>query len=87
MIDVALNFRRYGDADSAVLMLHGLFGSAKNWHSPAASLAGDFSVFTVDLRNHGASPHSDRIDYPSMAADVLALMDAQGVSQANILGH
>ena len=87
MFGIALNFRRYGDADPTVLMLHGLFGSAKNWHSQATSLAGDFSVFAVDLRNHGKSPHSDRIDYPSMAADVLALMDAQGLRQISILGH
>ncbi|MDH3712954.1 MAG: alpha/beta fold hydrolase [Gammaproteobacteria bacterium] len=87
MTEVALNFRRYGDTGPAVLMLHGLFGSAKNWHSQATSLAGDFSVYAVDLRNHGASPHCDQIDYPSMAADVLALIDAQGIEQANILGH
>jgi len=87
MTDVALNFRRYGDAGPALLILHGLFGSAKNWHTQATSLAGEFSVFAVDLRNHGGSPHSERIDYPSMAADVLALMDGQGIPRASILGH
>jgi len=87
MFEVALNFRRYGDAGRDVLVLHGLFGSAKNWHTQASSLAGEFHVLAVDLRNHGASPHSPRIDYPSMAADVLALMDSQGIEQASILGH
>ena len=84
---VARNVRRYGDAGRVVLILHGLFGSAKNWHSQARSLASDYRVLAVDLRNHGSSPHSPQIDYPSMAADVLALMDTEGIEQASFLGH
>lgn len=87
MDEVRLSFRRYGDAGPAVLFLHGLFGSAKNWHTQASALAGEFSACTVDLRNHGASPHCAHMDYPGMAADVLALMDRLGIGQAGVLGH
>lgn len=87
MIEAQLNFRRYGSGERAVLFLHGLFGSAKNWHTQASALSGDFSAYTVDLRNHGASPHCAHMDYPGMAADVLALMDRLDIEQACLLGH
>jgi len=44
-------------------------------------------VFTLDLRNHGNSPHSSEFDYPSMAEDVKSFMDTQGLRHATILGH
>lgn len=84
---VALNVRHYGDGERVVLILHGLFGSAKNWHTQAKALARDYRVLAADLRNHGSSPHSPHIHYPAMAADVLALMDHQGIARASILGH
>ena len=84
---VALNVRRYGDGDRVVLILHGLFGSAKNWHTQAKALARDYRVLAADMRNHGSSPHSPHLHYAAMAADVLALMDHQGIARASILGH
>jgi pimeloyl-ACP methyl ester carboxylesterase len=44
-------------------------------------------VFALDLRNHGLSPHADTMSYPSMAADVLAWLDAQAVGPAELVGH
>src|SRR5690242_10562931 len=43
-------------AGSPVLVLHGLFGSARNWATIARRLAERHRVFALDLRNHGASP-------------------------------
>ncbi|MEY8239304.1 MAG: alpha/beta fold hydrolase, partial [Cycloclasticus sp.] len=40
-----------------MIILHGLFGSARNWQGIAKQLSNHFSVFTVDLRNHGSSAH------------------------------
>lgn len=87
MSRVALHHRRYGEGGPPLLILHGLFGSARNWHSQANLLAADFAVITADLRNHGASPHTERIDYEEMAGDVLALMDTLELARAHLLGH
>ncbi len=54
-----------------IVILHGLFGSNRNWHPIAKSLAKTHTVYSLDLRNHGKSPHSDIMDYPHMADDVL----------------
>lgn len=70
-----------------VLMLHGLFGSSSNWRSAALRLASSHTVHSVDLRNHGASPWADAMDYVAMADDVLQLMDRLGLEGPAVLGH
>jgi len=70
-----------------VILMHGLFGSHQNWLPVARQLAGQFWVHTVDLRNHGASPHHDDVDYPLMADDLLSFMNREDISKASLLGH
>ncbi|KAI8614741.1 Alpha/Beta hydrolase protein [Chytriomyces sp. MP71] len=66
-----------------------LFGSKQNWRSISKQLANKLntSIIAVDLRNHGDSPHHPLHDYPSMAADVLALCDSLGLDKLNLMGH
>lgn len=81
-----LNFRALGHGPPLII-LHGLLGSLANW-SPLASVFGtQFSVFILDLRNHGGSPHADRFDYEAMAADLADFMRDQNLTQTNLLGH
>lgn len=70
-----------------VIILHGLFGSGDNWAGVAKKLSNRFRVLLPDLRNHGRSPHSPIMDYPTMAADVLELMDRENLDQAHLIGH
>ena len=81
-----LHYKESGQG-RAVVLLHGLFGSADNWHHIALRLAESFRVFAVDQRNHGQSPHSDAMDYPLMAADVNHFMAARGLATALVVGH
>jgi pimeloyl-ACP methyl ester carboxylesterase len=81
-----LHFKESGQG-RAVILLHGLFGSADNWHPVALRLAESFQVFALDQRNHGQSPHSDAMDYPLMAADVDEFMTARGLETAMVIGH
>ncbi len=81
-----LHFREYGEGDPLVI-LHGLLGSADNWHSISRSLAGRFRVLAVDQRNHGSSPWIRGMDYPSMAADVLRLLNTVSIDRCFLLGH
>lgn len=84
-----LNFDQYGDdpAKKPLIILHGLYGSASNFRGLAKIYAADFTVYCLDLRNHGSSPHSDKMSYPLMAADVIEFMDDQNIKKAHILGH
>jgi len=70
-----------------VLILHGLFGSRRNWLTLAKQLAGSARVIVADLRNHGDSPHDPSMFWGEMAEDVRHLLDRIGVERALIAGH
>ncbi len=84
---VSLHCRRSGGDGPALVLLHGLYGSGSNWARVAPAMAGTYRVLMPDLRNHGQSPTHSRMDYPAMAADIRALLDAEGLSEAIVLGH
>jgi pimeloyl-ACP methyl ester carboxylesterase len=81
-----LHFRTYGQG-RPVIILHGLFGSLDNWHTISTRLASQFRVIAVDQRNHGESPHAPDMDFALMASDLEELMTANGIDQADVLGH
>ncbi|MEM8891044.1 MAG: alpha/beta fold hydrolase [Bacteroidota bacterium] len=83
---IELNYKVYGQGE-ALIILHGLFGSLDNWVSHARSLSEDYSVYLLDQRNHGKSPHEDEWTYPAMAEDLYEFMNQQGIYQAHLLGH
>lgn len=70
-----------------LIILHGLLGAGENWRSTAGWLAGRYRVYVPDLRNHGRSPHADRMDYPAMADDLRKFMERHSIRRAVLLGH
>lgn len=82
-----LNFKQYSESGEPLIILHGLFGSLSNWGGQSRQLATDFTVYGLDLRNHGASPHSNDMNYTVMAQDVLEFMDDHGIERCHLLGH
>ena len=81
-----LHFTSNGSGQPLVV-LHGLFGSGKNWQTHARRFAGHYRVVTVDLRNHGDSFHADEMNYPVMASDVEQLLQRLNIHKCYILGH
>lgn len=82
-----LNYRQFGETGTPLLVMHGLFGSISNWAWHSRKLAETYRVFVLDMRNHGASPHSEHMTYPVMAEDVKRFMDDHGIEKAMVLGH
>jgi esterase len=70
-----------------LVLLHGLFGQARNFGQMQRALAQRWRVIALDLRNHGDSPHAPDMRYATMAADVLETLAALGASPAMLLGH
>lgn len=81
-----LFFRKEGQGP-ALIILHGLFGMLDNWRSIARSLQEHHTVYLVDQRNHGRSPHSEVFTYEAMSNDLLELMNREELPVASILGH
>lgn len=70
-----------------LVILHGLFGQARNWATIAKGVQDQRRVIALDLRNHGASPWADSMSYPEMAEDVAAAIAALPDGRAEVLGH
>jgi pimeloyl-ACP methyl ester carboxylesterase len=81
-----LFYRDYGDGHP-VLLIHGLLGSADNWHTVATMLAERFRVVAPDLRNHGRSPHSEELSYKLLADDVVELITRLDLQDPILVGH
>ena len=81
-----LNHRVLGQGPP-LLILHGLFGSLDNWMTLAKQLASDYTVYLVDLRNHGQSFHHSQFNYTVMAEDIQKLVEDLELSDIFLLGH
>ena len=75
------------DPGPPLVMAHGLLGQGRNFGTLARGFAEHRDVYTVDMRNHGDSPWDDTMDYPSMAGDLAAFIEAQTDGQALVFGH
>ena len=69
------------------MILPGLLGSSANWQSIAKRMGQRRRVYALDMRNHGQSPWSERMDYPAMAGDVLDFISGLDHQRISLLGH
>jgi pimeloyl-ACP methyl ester carboxylesterase len=82
-----LNFKQMGQGP-ALVILHGFLGSSDNWVSLARNyFAPHYTVYLVDARNHGESPHDTEHSYPTMVADLLEFLNTHSIDKAIIMGH
>ena len=73
----------------ALILLHGLVGSARNWETNLDDLAQHAAVYALDLVNMGESDRVEGLD-PGLEAEadrVAAFMDALGLTEADVAGH
>ncbi|MEX2517930.1 MAG: alpha/beta fold hydrolase [Paracoccaceae bacterium] len=87
MLDLAyIEFSEDRATRPPLIIAHGIFGAGRNWRALAKRMGEGRRVLAVDMRNHGESPWSDEHDYPAMASDLAALIEAEG-GRAAVLGH
>lgn len=80
-------FERHFGSGDPLIILHGLFGQSDNWTSIARKLGEHFSVYTIDLRNHGQSDHDNAMNYAVMAIDLLETIEHLGIHKMHLIGH
>ncbi len=81
-----LNYKEFGQGDP-IIILHGLFGTLDNWQTIAKKFAANHTVFILDQRNHGNSPHSDAFNYSILTEDLYQFMTDHWIYNAIIIGH
>jgi esterase len=83
-----LNYIEQGVASApTIILIHGMFGSLSNLGMLGRALVDRYRVISVDLRNHGDSPHEQKMDIPTMAMDIVELMDDLSLDSATLIGH
>ena len=70
-----------------VVLLHGLFGQARNFGTVQRALAPRARVIALDARNHGDSPHAPGMSYAEQASDVRETLAALGALPCLLVGH
>ena len=70
-----------------VILLHSGVASSDIWGFQVPALIADRrQVIVIDSRGHGRSSWDGRLGYRLMASDVIAVMDAAGARQADVVG-
>ncbi|WP_320053901.1 alpha/beta fold hydrolase [uncultured Acetobacteroides sp.] len=80
-------FSRHTGNGYPLIIVHGLYGSSDNWLSVAKMLEKHFSIYLVDLRNHGSSPHSPLHSYEAMALDLNEFIEDNCIEKPILVGH
>lgn len=71
-----------------IVFLHGFPLSGRLWDPAVQDLRGEFRCIVPDLRGHGRSETSARVDMARYADDVAALLDSLGETRpAVVVGH
>ncbi|MFD0691306.1 alpha/beta fold hydrolase [Actinomadura fibrosa] len=84
----ALHVHRYGDPDGPpMIALHGVGGHGARWQWIAERYLAGHRTLAPDLRGHGGSTHEPPWTVERHVADVLSVMDAEGIGQADLVGH
>ncbi|KII89681.1 hypothetical protein PLICRDRAFT_137904 [Plicaturopsis crispa FD-325 SS-3] len=75
--------------DHPLVIIHGFFGSKRNWGSLSKAFMKDLNrpVYALDLRNSGSSPHAKPMTYTAMSADVLHFCRTHSLRNISLLGH
>ncbi|HMG85143.1 MAG TPA: alpha/beta hydrolase [Terracidiphilus sp.] len=90
-VDVAGTRVHYLQAGTGkpVVLIHGLVGSSENWRNNIVALAGNASVYAIDLVNMGKSERVCGLDagLSATANRIVAIMDALNLAEADIVAH
>lgn len=71
----------------AVLMLHGIGASARDWDFQVPALLPGHTLVRLDLRGHGCSDSRGLYTIEEMAGDAAALIEHLGLAPAHVIGH
>jgi esterase len=84
---VRLAHTDFGGRGPPILILHGLFGSAKNWAGVGRYLSAWGRPYALDLRNHGRSPRSESHSLEDLVGDLEEWIGAHLSEAPVLLGH
>jgi haloacetate dehalogenase len=86
--DIQISYQEWNQGNVPLLLLHGLADHALVWSSLGDYLSEHYHIVAPDMRGHGESSKPDRgYTFTDAIADLEALMEHLGWSDAHVLGH
>lgn len=87
--DARIAYRKLGNGDETLLLIHGFMGSSYDFNKIMPRLAEAYTVYAIDQIGFGLSDKSLELDYSKANSAVLAgaLMQELGVEKYHLLGH
>jgi pimeloyl-ACP methyl ester carboxylesterase len=80
-------FYRKSGSGAPLIILHGLYGSSDNWYSIGRELSSSYTIYLLDQRNHGNSPHDPVHNYDVLASDLFDFIRENIKEPVMIMGH
>jgi len=86
--DFKLHYTSEGRGETAIVLLHGNFGSQRHWSLFCDKLHPSFSAYAVDLRGCGDSgaPQTG-YDIETLSEDVFFFINEMGIKSFHLVGH
>jgi pimeloyl-ACP methyl ester carboxylesterase len=86
--DLRVRYLDWGGDGPPVIALHGLASSGHWYDLVAPLLSGDYRIIAPDQRGHGKTTQaSGGYDWPTLASDMIGLMDRLELDRAVVMGH
>ncbi len=86
---IEIAYAEAGSGERPLVLVHGYTGFRQDFESQWQGLAELGWTLAPDLRGHGESSHADPAGYTldTLAADLIAFLDALGIGRCDLLGH
>lgn len=86
---IAYRLWRPGGPRRTIIAIHGLASNMTRWSEFVATtrLADSWDILRLDLRGHGGSLHRGRVGMEAWCADLAALVHAEYIPEAVLVGH
>lgn len=83
-----IHYEVTGDADTALVFIHGWLGNVRWWDAQREAFAATHRVVTIDLAGHGRSSHARAAwTAQAYASDILAVTRAVAAPRVVLIGH
>lgn len=76
-----------GREGDPLVFLHATGFHARCWDAVIEVLSEERPVYAIDLRFHGTSGKEGDVEWPILAADIIAILDKLGLNNVFLIGH
>jgi pimeloyl-ACP methyl ester carboxylesterase len=85
--NVKINYIEQGAGDEAIVFIHGIGASIKDWSEVFERLPEEYHAYALDQRGHGQSEKPGSYQLTEMVEDIYAFTRELGIGRFTYVGH